>query len=354
MLLSAIAFIFVFGLVVLVHEWGHFVLARRAGIVVQEFGFGYPPRLKTLAVRDGVKYTLNAIPLGGFVRMLGEDNPSEPGSFASKSAWERIRTVLAGPAMNLVLAALLFSCTFMIGEQIAVGKVVVQSVVSGSPAEKAGMRVGDVIVAIEDQEVGNTVELAQRTYTFQGQEISLSLLRGSEHLVIRLTPRAAPPPGEGAMGIVIAMQEGYELKTIRHPIWEAILLGIREVWMALVLVISGFIRMFRIGIKPEDIAGPVGLFQISGAVARTSVANLMHFTAFLSLNLFIINLLPLPPLDGGRIAFILLEKLRGGRRIAPQQQGLVHFVGLLLILAFMLIVSYFDILRIFSGTSPLP
>ena len=113
MLLSAIAFIFVFGLVVLVHEWGHFVLARRAGIVVQEFGFGYPPRLKTLAVRDGVKYTLNAIPLGGFVRMLGEDNPSEPGSFASKSAWERIRTVLAGPAMNLVLAALLFSCTFM-------------------------------------------------------------------------------------------------------------------------------------------------------------------------------------------------------------------------------------------------
>ena len=114
-MLNAIAFAFVLGLVVLVHEWGHFVSARRAGIVVKEFGFGYPPRLKTLAVRDGVEYTLNAIPVGGFVRMLGEEDPSEPGSFASRSAWVRIRTLLAGPIMNVALAALLFAAVFVIG-----------------------------------------------------------------------------------------------------------------------------------------------------------------------------------------------------------------------------------------------
>ena len=354
MLLSAIAFIIVLGLVVLVHEWGHFISARRAGIVVTEFGFGYPPRLKTLAIRDGVEYTLNAIPVGGFVRMLGEEDPSEPGSFASKSAWVRIRTLLAGSAMNLVLAAVLFSGVFIIGEQVAVGSVVVQSVAPYSPAEQAGMLPGDIVTKIEGQEIRNVFELVERTHALQGQEASVSLLRGAERIVVRLTPRVQPPPGEGAMGITIAMQPGYEIKTVRYPVWEAAYLGVREVWMTLVLIITGFIRMFRVGISPGDITGPVGIFQMSGAIAQTGVVNLMRFTAILSINLFILNLLPLPALDGGRIAFILLEKIRGGRRVEPQREGFVHFIGLLVLLALMVVISYFDILRIFGGGTPQP
>lgn len=354
MLLSAIAFVVVFGLIVLVHECGHFVMAKRAGIVVEEFGIGYPPRLKTLAVRDGTKYTLNAIPLGGFVRMLGEEDPSEPGSFASKSAWVRIRTVLAGPVMNLVLAATLFACTLMIGEQVVVGSVVVRAVAPNSPAEQAGVEQGDIVVALEGQETDNVLEFVERTRAFRGREIALSLMRGDERLTVRLTPRVEPPAEEGAMGVTISMQEGYELKTIRHPIWEAIPLGVRKVWTWIALIISGFINIFRVGVRSGDLTGPVGIFQMTGIVARTGVVNLMHFTAVLSINLFVINLLPLPALDGGRIAFILLEKLRGGKRIAPQREGFVHFVGLLLILAFMVAISYFDILRILGGTSPLP
>lgn len=156
------------------------------------------------------------------------------------------------------------------------------------------------------------------------------------------------------MGVTIGMQPGYEIRTIRYPIWEAGYLGAREVWMTLVLIITGFIRMFRVGISPGDITGPVGIFQMSGVIAQTGVVNLMRFTSFFSVNLFILNLLPLPALDGGRIAFILLERIRGGKRVAPQQEGFVHFIGLLVLLALMVVISYFDILRIFGGGSALP
>jgi regulator of sigma E protease len=354
MLLSALAFILVFGLVVLVHEAGHFWSARKAGITVKEFGFGYPPRIKTLAVRNGVQYTLNAIPLGGFVLMLGEEDPSAPGSFASKSAWLRIRTLVAGPVMNLILAVVLFAVAAMMGEQVAVGRVLVTSVVAGSPAQGAGIQAGDLITAIQGQTVRNTLELVERTQMVLGQEVSLSLLRGSESLIVRLIPRVQPPPGEGSMGIGITMQEGWTAETVRQPIWKAPWLGVQETWSALTLTIAGFIQIFRGAISPKELTGPVGIFQISGIVARTGLANLVRFAAFISANLFLVNLLPLPALDGGRIAFIVLEKLRGGRRVAPQRESLVHFVGMLLLIGLMLLVSYFDVLRIASGKFPLP
>jgi regulator of sigma E protease len=351
MLLSAVAFVFVFGLVVLVHEAGHFWFARKAGITVLEFGFGYPPRIKTLAVRDGVEYTLNAIPLGGFTRMLGEEDPTAPGSFASKSAWARTRTLLAGPAMNLVLAVVLFVGTAAMGEQIPVGRVIVTSVAAGSPAEDAGIQAGDLITAIEGQTVRNTDDLYERTQALRGQEISLSLLRGSEPLTVRLTPRAQPPAGEGAMGIQMAMQEGWTVETVRQPIWKAPWLGIKETWSALTLIVSGFVQLFRGTVSPREMTGPVGIFQISGIVARTGLANLLRLTAFISINLALFNLFPLPGLDGGRIAFIVLEKLRGGKRVAPQQEGLVHLIGLLALVGLMLFISYFDITRLLSGQS---
>jgi len=354
MLISAVAFIIVFSAVVLVHELGHFWMARRGDIVVQEFGLGYPPRLKTVAVRNGVEYTLNAIPVGGFVRLLGEEDPSHPGSFASKSAWVRLRTLLAGPVMNLLLAAALFMCAFMLGEQVVEGKVVVYSVAPNSPAEQAGIRAGDVILALEGQPIDNVLELVELTHAFQGREISVSVLRGDEHLLVRLTPRMRPPEGEGAMGITIGMQEGYQVKTVHHPPWEAAWLGVREVWATILLTIAGFVQMFRGAISPKELTGPVGIFQISGMVAQTGLVNLIRFTGFLSVNLCILNLLPIPGLDGGRIALILLEKIRGGRRMAPQQESLINFLGLVLIMAFLLIVSYFDILRISSGGISLP
>ncbi len=354
MLISALAFVGVFGLMVLLHELGHFVMARRAGIKILEFGVGYPPRIATLAERGGVKYTLNAIPLGGFVRLLGEEDPSEPGSFASKSASARVATLLAGPFMNLVLAAVLFMLTSILGDQIPVAKVAVQSVAPNSPAQQAGVRAGDIILSLEGQEAYNLTVVSTQTSAYLGRELVVSLQRGQERLTLRMTPRASPPAGEGPLGVVIAMSGDITWRTIRHPVWEAVPLGLRQTWTTLVLIVSGFASMFRQGISSGEVLGPVGIFQMSGTVARTGLVNLMRFTAILSLNLIIINLLPLPAIDGGRIALVLLEKLRGGRRIAPRQEGLLHLLGFALILILMLVVSYFDVVRILTGANPLP
>jgi len=354
MLLSLIVFLAIFSLVVLVHEFGHYIVARRNGIKVLEFGIGYPPRIATLAVRDGVEYTLNALPVGGFTRMLGEEDPSDPQSFAAQSRWTRIWTLLAGSMMNLLLAAVLFAGAFVMGEQIAVGEVEVDSVVAGTPADRATMRAGDVIVSVDGEPIRNMLELMEETQASAGREVEVMLRRSGEERTVTITPRVSPPPGEGAMGIVIRMAEGYEIVTVRHPIWEAVAMGVGEVWVVFRETILGFARVFRVGIGASGIAGPVGILQIGGVVAQTGLANLMRFAGLLSVNLFIVNLLPVPPLDGGRIAFIVLEKLRGGRRVQPQRESLVHFVGLLLLLAFTVLVSYYDVMRIFSGGSLIP
>jgi len=349
MLLSAIAFLVVFSTVMLVHEAGHFWSARRAGITILEFGFGYPPRIKSLGVRNGVEYTLNAIPVGGFVRMLGEEDPTAEGSFARQSAWVRLRTLLAGSVMNLALAAVLFAVVFMLGQQHVVGRVAILDVAANSPAEAAGIQAGDIVSAVNGQDVTNSMDLITRVQGLKGQDVTLSLRRGEEGLVVSLVPRVDPPAGEGAMGVTVGMEDGYSVRTVRYPPWEAVWLGLREVGDSLGLLGSFFVQLFRGGVSPREITGPVGLFQMSGIVAQSGLVNLIQFTGFISLNLFLVNLLPIPGLDGGRIAFILLEQVRGGKRIAPQQEGLLHLLGLLVLMAFMLIVSYFDVMRIAGG-----
>ena len=345
-LLSVVAFVVVFGLVVLVHEAGHFLVARRAGIRVLEFGLGYPPRLKTLGVRNGVEYTLNALPLGGFVRMLGEEDPSDPESFASKSARARIGTLLAGPAMNFVLAAIIFAGLLMfVGRGIPTGQVQVQSVALDSPALHAGLRSGDVIVQLAGHEITSAVELAQYTRAALGQEVELAFLRDGERISVRLIPRVNPPQGQGAMGIVM----GEIVRQVRYPMWEAIPLGLLEAWKMVILVAASLISVLRGAVPVQEIAGPIGIAQASGEVARLGLLQLLEFTAGISVNLAFINVLPLPILDGGRALLILVEKLQGGKRLAPQRQVYAQLISLMLILSLVLVFSYFDVVRILAG-----
>ena len=353
MLISVLSFVVVFGAVVLVHEAGHFLSARQAGIKVLEFGIGFGPRIARLAQRDGVDYTLNLIPLGGFVRMLGEEDPSEPGSLASQSAWVRIRTLAAGSVMNLVLAAVLFTGVFMIGEQVLVGRVVVDAVVPDAPAEQAGILPGDVILALGGEKVESMFDLIERTQQALGREVSVTLLRGGVEFDVRATPREDPPAGQGALGITIGMAPGWEIKTVRYPPWEAAYRGVQQVWVTMQMMVQGLLRAFRVGLRAGDVTGPVGILQVSAAAAQSGLSTLMRWTALLSVNLFLVNMLPVPGLDGGRIAFVLLEKVRG-RRMAPQREGLAHLIGILLLLAVMLVVSYFDIQRVLGTGSALP
>ena len=336
-----ISFIVVFGLLIFVHELGHFLAAKISGVPVTEFGFGYPPRIASLGYWRETEITLNALPLGGFVRM-GEDDPTDPQSVANRSRWVRAFCFSAGALMNLVLAAVLYAVTFMIGvptpyEGPGAG---IYYVVPDSPGDAAGILPGDNLLKINDVPVCNSQHAVDIVYQHLGEPVVLRLQRGEGELDVIVTPRV-DPPDSGAIGISLDLP----LREQRFSPWEAIPLGIRTTWNALRSMITGIIGAIR-GLFPFQISGPVGIYTTTRDVAQTGIDRLIEFAAFLSVNLFLLNLLPLPALDGGRLIFILLEFLRGGRRVAPEKEGMVHAIGMLAIIGLMIVVTVIDVQRL--------
>jgi len=352
MLLAIVAFLVVIVVLILAHELGHFITAKASGVRVDEFGLGFPPRL--LSVRRGeTLYSLNAIPLGGFVKMAGEEDPKVPGSLASKSIGTRLLVLSAGSLMNALLPLLLFSIAFMVPHNVVIGEIFVEEVAPNSPAAVAGIEAGDTIISINDKMLNNTLDLSRYLHLNLGNEVAI-LVKHSDSTTeeIQLIPRWKPPEGQGATGIVISMSD---LTTVRqsYPFWKAIPLGASECIETFILFKNAIISMI-IGSAPVELAGPVGIAQITGEVAKAGISPLLEFAAFLSINFAIINIFPLPALDGGRIVFVLLEWIRRGKRVSPKTEGLVHAIGFILLIAAMLAITYQDIIRIISGESLIP
>ena len=342
LLYTALTFLVVLSVLVFAHELGHFFVAKRSGIRVQEFGFGYPPRL--LGVRYGeTLYSLNLLPLGGFVKMLGENAaPGEPRAFASKSKTVRATVLIAGSAMNLLLAPLLFSGALMAGEPVPCdncGHVQVYGVQAGTPAAQAGLREGDVFVSIQGELVRETEDVQRAVQRAGESEIAVVVTRQARAVPLRLTPR---PSASGRIMIGIGL--GPEYITIRRPVWQAVPMGFVRTWETVKQFLAGLKEIITRQ-QPAQLAGPVGIAQMTGRAARAGFSYLLQFTAFLSLNLAIFNLLPIPGLDGARLAFVLLEGARG-RRVNPQLEGLIHFVGLVLLIGLMVLVSFNDVRRL--------
>lgn len=345
---SLIYFLIVFSLLVFAHELGHFLVAKWRGVKVEEFGFGYPPRLFTIVEIGGTELTVNAIPFGGFVRFPGENDPTVPGSLASQGWRVRGGVFIAGAVMNIVLAALLFGATALIGEPVPITGVEIIEVASGSPAEAAGMKAGDLILELDGVEITDSLALQRYTYERVGQEVSLLLEREGERIEVTLAPRLQPPAGEGPMGIAMhTMVVGTKL--VRYEAWRAIPIGVSRTFRAVGVIVLSVIYMIRGLISPE-VSGPIGIAQATGQVAQMGLPFLLQFTAFLSVNLALINLLPFPGLDGGRLVFVFLEALRGGRKVDPEKEGLVHLIGMFILIGLVLVVSYFDILRVSGGS----
>ncbi len=348
---GVLSFVLMFGAAIFFHELGHFAVGKLAKVRVDEFGFGYPPRLFTLGTWGGTTYTVNAIPFGGFVKM-GEEDDSRPDTMANQAWWVRALAYLAGPVMNLFLAVLFYLVVALFGQQVYSGPVMIEEIAVNSPAEAAGLLVGDQIVAINGVEIANLDELSAEISRVAGTEVPVLIQRQEERLTVRLTPRVNPPAGEGAMGVGVAMPE-VEVTTVRYPLREAIPESIRQTKSMLTALVQGLIGMVR-GTVPAEVTGPVGLYQVTSEVAKTGWSNVLQLGALVSINLFVLNLLPIPPLDGFRLFLILVELLRGGRRVAARTEGLVNAVGMLLLLALMLVISFQDVARLISGQSILP
>jgi len=354
-MLTTVIMIFIFiamlAVLILVHEFGHFIAAKRSDVKVEEFGIGFPPKLASIKKGETV-YSLNLVPLGGFVKLLGEEDPTEPRSFASKSIGIRALILAAGPLMNLVLPIILFSTVFMIPHNVLMEQVQVQQVAPSSPAAEARIEQGDIILAINGHKINNRGDLAYYVQLSLGSETTLLLNKATNgEQEVTLVPRWRPPESEGALGIEVVGAEGSQ-QVIRQSYspWTASMLGTQRCLETLILF-RNTIRSWIIGATTLQVAGPVGIYQMTAEVARAGLLALIVFTAFISLNLGIINLLPLPALDGGRIVFLLVELARRGKRVSPRVEHLVNAVGFALLILLMCIITYFDIARIIGGGS---
>ena len=334
---------------VVIHELGHFAVAKFFGVRVNEFGVGFPPKL--FGWRKGeTEYTLNALPLGGFVRLEGEEEATDPRSLASKSPGVRAAILGAGSFMNAVLAVAIFAALFMVPRDVTVGDVVVRDVSPNSPAAEAGIVTGDRIVAVDGQPVESTNQVSAGITRNLGSDLSLTLESGGQARDISLIPRWRPPEGEGAVGVLLGL-ENERVESLSYYPWEAVGKGAFQVVEVLTLTWRSITQwLFRDA--PTPFSGPVGI--VSGSKEAVDLGGLdvlIPLAALLSISLAIFNILPIPALDGGRLLFVIIEMIRGGKKIPAEKERLVHMLGFALLITLVLMVSYNDIARLIRGES---
>lgn len=331
--------------IVLIHELGHFWAAKLSKIKVDEFGFGLPPRAVKLFERGGTIYSLNWLPIGGFVRMAGEDNPDVPGGLASASKKARLFVLAAGSGMNFIAAILFFWLALVLGAPV----IQVDGVNPGSPADSAGLMSGDIILEVDDRIVMSTRSLVGTVFDRAGLPVELLVLRDGERMNVSVVPRRVgeyDANTEGPLGI--GLEQGPLMQ--RNPI-EAITGTLEFMWENIALYARLPSMLINGEITPAE-ARPVsivGISQIAGEAAESSATGrtlypLLSMASFISLALGITNLLPIPALDGGRILFVLIEAIRG-RRIEPEREGMVHVIGMLVLLVLMAVLIVQDIIN---------
>ena len=347
-LITIVAFMGVLGLVVVAHEFGHYATAKAFGIKVNEFGFGFPPRL--LGVRKGeTLYSINLIPLGGFVKLEGENDPTVPRSLASKGVGTRAIVLVAGVVMNVVLAIVLLAALFMFTVDDEV-RTRVGGVAPASPAQLAGVQPGDRILQVTGIPLKAYDDLANLINANRGKEMEWLIQRDGEQQHLRVVPRVNPPPGEGATGITLQFL-GVQRWTPTRPPWEAVALGAERTW-SIVAAMKGYVSDWIIEGGEAPFASPIGIAHGTGEAAREwGPVFLIPIAALISIGLAIGNILPIPPLDGGRLFLVILEWLRRGKRLPPEKEGIVNLVGIMALIAFLVAVGYNDIMRIVEDGS---
>ncbi len=365
---AALPFLGILFALVIIHEMGHFLAAKIFGIKVLEFGIGLPPRIKGLSFKRGeTEYTLNWLPLGGFVRLLGEEDPTDPRSLAAAAKWKRLTVLCAGVVMNLVLAVILFSVGFMIPRDRSVGVVSIAEVLPDTPAAIAqvegvmqdgseplqGLQPGDIIYSVNGREILNSQELSFVIRRYLGNVQEWQILRDGSSLQISVLARWDPPSGQGPTGLMVGSRYPYTEAVWYYP-WDAVPRG----WQAMIDTIVLTKNEIQLRLAGSEAAlsageplftGPVGIAEATGdVISKAGWRSLIELTALLSLNLGIFNILPIPMLDGGRVMFVVLEIVRGGRRISPEREALVHLMGFSLLIAGVVAITYFDVTRLFT------
>jgi len=353
-----IAFISLIGLIVL-HELGHFVLAKKFGVKVEEFGIGIPPRIFGKKFGETI-YSLNLLPIGAFVKLYGEEKEiRDPRSFSSKPIWQRVLIVLAGVLSFWIISTILFSIVLTLGTAIAIEdeanhnlvnpKVQIVAIASGSPAEISGLKPGDTIkqLTINNQQlsINKVKEVQEFTEVHKGEEIILTVQRGKEIFDVSLIPRVSPPEGEGAMGVALVRTA---LKS--YPWYQAPIQGILATANLTIAIIKGWVKVISLTIQGlpsgAQLMGPVGIFSLFSQVSQLGIVYLLQFIAIISIYIALFNLLPIPALDGGKLLFLGIEAVRK-KPVSPKTEQSITAIFFTLLIILMIWITIKDIARIF-------
>lgn len=353
MIMSFILFFIVLAILILSHEFGHFIVAKKSGIRVDEFGFGFPPRLLSFKKGETI-YSLNLIPFGGFVKIHGEEgsDKNDSRSFASKSISIRSLVIVAGVVFNIFLAWILIIAGFSVGMPVGTSsapkgsevknhKVVILQTAKNSPAESAGLKPGDQILNFSKVE-----EVKKFIDQNAGKEMEIKYKRGEETLAVKITPRLNPPEGEGAIGIAMD-----EVGTVKLSLPKAFIEGSKMTYQLTTSTALSIFHFVAGAIKGtvglSAITGPVGIAGVVSGAAKFGFVYFLNLMAFLSINLAIINILPFPALDGGRLLFLLIEKIKGSP-VSQKTSSVTHGIGMAVLMLFMLVITYRDIIKLVS------
>lgn len=356
MLVTFIVFLAVLSILIFAHEFGHFIVAKRTGVRVEEFGIGYPPRIWGKKIGETI-YSLNALPFGGFVRLYGEELAEKvkekKEAFWAKSKKTKTMVICAGVLANFLLAIIAFSIVYSVaGIPTKTGQVKVVGIAPDSPADKIGLAEEDLVLVVDGQPLNDLNHFVDLIDQKKGNPVSILVEREKESLVFSLTPRESPPEGEGPLGVIVS-----DMEMVHHPVWQmpfrGAVEGFKEAFVWTSLVVGGLGKMLADlitqGKVPKDIAGPIGILQITGGVAQSGILAVLQFIGILSVNLAVINILPFPALDGGKLVFVAYEAITR-RRPKPVLERWVNAAGMAILIFLISLVTINDIVRIAETT----
>ncbi len=350
MITTIITFFIVLSVLVLIHELGHFTAAKLFGVKVLEFGFGFPPRIFGIKKGETI-YSINALPIGGFVRLFGEEGEDVTAkselnrAFFKKPPFQKLIIILAGVIMNFTLAVLIISYIFTQGVYVPGSKVYVASVLKNSPAQNVGILKEDRIVEIGNVKINSSSDLISSTKKFAGQSVQIKIERGEQkkEMKFNVVPRKNPPKGEGALGVSVTDLEFKKYSVFQAPFYGTIE-SMKLSYLTLRGVIDIFVRLIRFSEVPKEVAGPVGIARLVGQAVDYGFMAVLQLMGLLSLNLAVINVLPFPALDGGRLVFVLIEMVTG-KRVNPKFESMVNTIGFAILIGLIVLITRNDILR---------
>ncbi len=352
------SFILVLGLLIFVHELGHFLFAKLFRVRVLKFSLGFGPKIAGKVIGE-TEYVISALPLGGFVKMFGEnpdeqemDDGDKKASFAHKPVWQRFMIVLAGPLFNLLFSVLLFFMVFIfVGVPTPVDTTRIGKVTAESAAENAGLETDDVILEINSQPTLSWLDVLNGVKGSEGRELSVVVQRGSERLQLKVTPKIDSVKNvfgeEVEKRFMIGIVKADELTYTRKTLIESMQTALAQTWMYISLTVMGFVKLFQRVIPASEIGGPILIAQIAGEQMKAGWVNLFYFMGLLSINLGFLNLLPVPVLDGGHLVFLTIEGIMR-KPMNERAQIFAQQIGIGLLTTLMIFVFYNDIVRLLS------